>query len=314
MMSEVEARCPLCGKVTVAGLGAHPDFSGARIYACGECEFWFGSPAPSAAELQRYYETTYRQRRTWSTSREYLTLMRRRGVAQCRFIAPTQANIRTAVDIGCGVGALVLALTEAGVDAVGFDSDESVIRIGRERLRAKVHTDYVSTADARTTEPQDLLCLSHVVEHFADPVLELRQLSGRVRAGGYIFVEVPNCTSGMFQQGVETESHLGFFTPRSLQQLATRLALEVVKLEECGPVIEDYYRAKAVRRAQESARAGQGPLAKLIRLPAKIIRRLLPARTEFDGTFSTPRVGRDEPRLWLRALFRVPQKREHPAA
>lgn len=303
--SDVEAVCPLCGKVAVEALGAHPDFSASQIYACTGCEFWFGSPAPSAAELRHYYETTYRARRTWSTSREYLTLMRRRAAAQCQLIAPADAKIQTAVDIGCGVGALVRVLTDAGVDAVGFDSDESVIRIGREKLRANVRTDYVSTAESGPAERRDLLCLSHVVEHFADPVFELRQLLRGVRAGGYVFIEVPNCTAWMFAQRVETESHLGFFTACSLRQLAKRLALDVVKLEECGPVIEDYYRAKAARRAQESSRAAQGALTKALRLPMRITRRLLPPRTEFDGAFATPRAGGDAPRLWLRALFRV---------
>lgn len=296
--------CPLCGKAAGRRWGAHADFSGSQIHGCDGCEFWFGAPAPSAAALRRYYETTYRERRTWSASREYLALMRRRGAAQCRFIAPVARGIRTAVDIGCGVGGLVAALADAEVDAVGFDSDESVIRIGTEKLRANVRTDYVVTTEEAAAGRCDLLCLSHVVEHFAGPVEELGRLLRRVESGGYVFIEVPSCTSWMFEERVETESHLGFFTPRSLAKLGERLALEVVKMEECGPVTEDYYRAQGVRLDREAARGSQGAPGKLMGLPARLMRRISSPRTEFDGAYETVRTEGSSSRLWLRALFR----------
>jgi hypothetical protein len=59
---------PLCGLPTTERIATHPDFAGTAIYACRECDFGFGAPAPSDAELKGYYQTTYPQRRTWSSS------------------------------------------------------------------------------------------------------------------------------------------------------------------------------------------------------------------------------------------------------
>jgi 2-polyprenyl-3-methyl-5-hydroxy-6-metoxy-1,4-benzoquinol methylase len=300
--------CTLCGNDGVSRVQDHPDFAGVAIYRCHGCDYWFAHPAPSEATLKKYYETTYAQRRTWSGSLEYLTVMERRAAAQREFIGAELASVRRALDVGCGVGALVAELQRTGVDAVGYDSDETVIGIGRSRWGANIHSGHLAGTDA--TPRFDLLCLSHVVEHFAHPPSDLRSVALNVRPGGWLFVEVPHCVPWMFEQRVATESHLAFFTPRSLGALAAAAGLEIVRLRNCGPpIVEQYLTQRA--RAGEAApsiwqRALQSAGHRVRRMAGQIAPRAWPVRTAYDGYFDLYHGTGDERGMWLRALMRIP--------
>lgn len=294
--------CPLCDRKTSARIQPHPDFAGLHIWCCSHCEFWFGAPRPRAEQLADYYRTVYGQRRTWATSAPYLAIMRRRARAQTSFIQPRRHRIRTAIDIGCGVGALVASLARRGVEAVGFDSDANAIATGREVFGANIHQGHVEQVEG--DQHHDLLCLSHVVEHFADPVADLHQLLAVVRPGAFLFIEVPQCNPWMFDRRVPTESHLGFFTLRSLNVLARRLKLKVLRAENCGPCLQSYYErgpftvappGRCVSRLQSVARR--------LRPLDAVVTRLLPVRTEFDGCYESYSPPAGETRLWIRALL-----------
>lgn len=298
--------CPLCAKA-VAGPGQpHPDFPGSSIHECRDCGYWFAYPVPSAAALEDYYRTAYAQRRTWRNSIEYLTLMERRAAAQREFIGAELTAIRRALDIGCGVGALVAELQRSGIEAVGYDSDESVVRIGRDRWGANVHARHYTRAEA--TGPYDLLCLSHVVEHLAHPVADLREFALNVRPGGWLLVEVPQCIPWMFEQGVATESHLSFFTVHALGRLAAAAGLEVVRLHDCGPAIVEHYQAQRRREPPPSfgTRIGRAIGTRLRRVGGRIAPQLWPVRTEYDGFFGQIHATGTERGMWLRVLLRRP--------
>lgn len=252
---------------------------------------------PSQADLEDYYRSVYGVRRIWSKSVEYLVLMERRAAAQRKFIGAELAEVRSALDIGCGVGALVEELSQHGIDAVGYDSDATVVRVGRERWGAKLHEGHITGQSS--TQLFDLLCLSHVVEHLASPVEDLRELATRVRPGGLLFIEVPHCVSWLFSEGIETESHLGFYSERGLRVLAERAGLEMVRLRSCGPAIEDYHRSKRAKCAVPKM------TSQLKRLLAGVSARVGWVRTEFDGWFESYDSSNGKPRLWLRALLRA---------
>jgi len=298
--------CPLCGREVHRAGETHPDFGDTQILRCDTCDFWFGHPAPGAEELARYYETVFGARRQWSKDPAFLAIMERRATAQIAFVGDHLAGVRTALDIGCGVGALVAELTRAGIQAVGFDSDETVVQIGRTRWGANLQRGHV---DANTAGPPvDLLCLSHVVEHFADPVGELGRLAARVRPGGFVFIEVPRCTPWMFAQGVDSESHLGFFSHRSLHILAQRTGLDPLRLASCGPPIETFYWNRVARAELRSGarRIVAGLRTRWSRGLARLDSRRWPIPTEFDGYYDAYDAGGVEQGIWLRALLRRP--------
>lgn len=302
MIGTAVERCPLCLRDSGERIQSHPDFYGLHIWRCSSCDFWFAAPSPSAEYLADYYRTVYGQRRTAVTAKPYLAIMRRRARAQTAFIRPRTHRIQTAIDIGCGVGALVAALARQGVNAIGYDPDQLAIETGRSVFRANIHQGHVHRYDGLNC---DLLCLSHILEHLPNPVAALGQLLTPVRPGGYIFVEVPQCNPWMFRQRVPTESHLSFFTLRSLESLARTLKLTVRQIANCGPDIIDYYSRDHTSATPQSD--WPSPLQSILRGSRieRIAKRFSPVRTEFDGYFRSYSPRGCETRMWIRALFEL---------
>ncbi|MCP5028380.1 MAG: methyltransferase domain-containing protein [Actinomycetia bacterium] len=136
--------------------------------------------------------------------------LRRAGAAALEFNAPLSseradqlvafaaAHGSTAVDLGCGRGALLLRLARAGLSGVGVDSDPSVIETARTHadelgLAARVSFE---VADAGLwSEPADLaVCIgsSHTVGG-TDPMFDgLAQLAEAAVVGDGVWMATPD--------------------------------------------------------------------------------------------------------------------------
>jgi SAM-dependent methyltransferase len=140
-------------------------------------------------------------------------------------LAEARAGERV-LDLGCGAGRFVAALTGAGADAVGVDVAEAAL----ERARA-----VAPGADLRLLEPDgsiplehgsvDLVWCSEVLEHVADVGYLLAEVRRVLRPGGRLLVTVPY--HGRVQAAAialtrfeahfdPLGQHLRFFTRRSL--------------------------------------------------------------------------------------------------
>lgn len=93
------------------------------------------------------------------------------------------------LEIGCGAGGILKAIGEAGWGPVtGVDLGGDYLEFGRNAGLTLIQGDY------RTHIPngsQQLIVLSHVLEHLLDPVQALREMKEKLRPGGYLLIEVP---------------------------------------------------------------------------------------------------------------------------
>jgi 2-polyprenyl-3-methyl-5-hydroxy-6-metoxy-1,4-benzoquinol methylase len=295
--------CPICGGSELFDVCAHGDFSGARLWWCPPCQHAFAAPEPSLSELDLYYKDTYSQQRRRYFGEEYCVLMERRARAQISFVQAALSDAGSthalrawrAIDWGCGVGALVAMLEKMGVNAVGYDSDSEAIAVGQARWRAHVEVPAPDTLNASRGR-FDLLTLSHVVEHLPRIHETLRSVIATVRPGGYVFIEVPNCSGLMRGVGVDLESHLQFFSQGSLTSLLGSLNVDVLRCATCGPGLEParVHRATRIAKAMESSvRVALGHL----RLTAKY------SKTMYDGYYDY--YPKETEGIWLRCVGRV---------
>lgn len=95
---------------------------------------------------------------------------------------------------------------------------------------------YVGTLDERVKdESVDLFILSHVMEHFPNPIQEMIRVIRKVRKGGYIFIEVPGifsrakntCVANTFQN-----VHVYLFYKDFLEVFYHKLGLRVIYIDE----------------------------------------------------------------------------------
>jgi len=105
------------------------------------------------------------------------------------------------------------------------------------------------------------------------------------------------------------ESHLGFFTARSVVRLAERLGLEVLRLRDCGPVIASYYAAWSRDRARGWAFLRRWLPKSVRRIVCEVLgvfRHPPYARNESEGFFDAYGNPGEPGRLWLRVLLKKP--------
>jgi 2-polyprenyl-3-methyl-5-hydroxy-6-metoxy-1,4-benzoquinol methylase len=148
------------------------------------------------------------------------------------------------LDLGCSGGRLAERLRNLGHSVTGVDSVE--IDGVHGRVDRFVLGDLEDGVPADAGGGYDVVIAADVIEHVSRPGSLLRQMTGVVAADGEILVSTPNfahwyprirVAAGMFgydRRGILDETHLRFFTRRSLLRLVRASGLEVRDLRCTG--------------------------------------------------------------------------------
>lgn len=216
-----------------------------QMVVCKQCSLGRTDPVLDDASLASFYEFEFSRLHRGATSptEKYLEYVIPAGESLYKFLEtqiPT-GDLTTVAEVGCATGANLLPFQSAGKQVVGFDFDESYMAYGKDRGVAMQYGDY---KESLPHESQDLLILSHVLEHLPDPVSELRELALRVKAGGFLYVEVPGIfsitqrwkhTPGLYHQN----DHIYHFHEAYLRAVFESLGLEVVYCDQwCKAIVK----------------------------------------------------------------------------
>jgi 2-polyprenyl-3-methyl-5-hydroxy-6-metoxy-1,4-benzoquinol methylase len=124
---------------------------------------------------------------------EDATVVLRQAIG-CRFANSTAATKPSFLDVGCGMGAYLLAAERLGFDVMGFEPSVDHAYVATKRLQLRVISDYFSP-DKVGGRTFDLIMLSHVLEHIYAPKQFLHGLISVLKPGGILIVITPNCDS-----------------------------------------------------------------------------------------------------------------------
>lgn len=142
-------------------------------------------------------------------------------------------NISEVVEIGCGAGGILLPFKKEGKNVCGYDFDMDYLNYGKSKgVEIKYGDWYIKTADNSC----DLIILSHVLEHFLNPLAELKKIISKIRVGKYLMVEVPGILNIHNAYGNPIlyfqNAHVYNFYEQSLRVFFEKLGLEVVYGDE----------------------------------------------------------------------------------
>ena len=142
-------------------------------------------------------------------------------------------DVHRVAEVGCGAGGILLPFREAGMETDGYDYGETYLKYGRTKGLSLHQGDFYQLAEDEST---DLVILSHVLEHFLDPVLEVRRILRKIRPGGYLLVEVPGIfhihASYVVILDYFQNAHVYNFSQCHLKALFESLGLDVVYGDE----------------------------------------------------------------------------------
>ena len=162
------------------------------VTGCRRCGIVFAHPLPTPAQLDAFYageaqgwedrldeqddQDAFMDRKHERYRRELELL----GHA----LEGTGGTGRRVLDFGCGLGAWLDALGEAGWETEGLEPGAAQRAATAQRHRV---------VDAVSGAPRyDLIVLNHVLEHLRDPVATLRELRAAARPGARLYASSPN--------------------------------------------------------------------------------------------------------------------------
>src|SRR5260221_147681 len=98
-------------------------------------------------------------------------------------------DIETVFEVGCNMGGNIYPFHQKQKSVSGCDYDDEYLRYGN----SKGLNLYQGEVNDQITpdNSQDLIILSHVMEHFAKPVNSLNEIAKKIRPRKYLLVEVP---------------------------------------------------------------------------------------------------------------------------
>lgn len=213
-----------------------------RTVLCRACGLVRTDPRLDQASYTDFYTHYYRPLYERPQQTGHMLFNYQQANAQRRYQFIQQNTTLTSdahiLELGCGGGWNLLPFQAAGYNPVGYDYDQDYLTLGRSYGLA---LETGGRVEVEVTKQQfDLVILSHVVEHFADPIQEVRHLLPLLKPNGLLYVEVPSIL------GVKVNllkyfqnAHTYSFVPQTLQSVMASAGYEMVAI---SPLIESLWR------------------------------------------------------------------------
>ena len=97
-------------------------------------------------------------------------------------------DINNLLEIGCGSGGILYPFHKMKLSCTGVDYDEAYMEYGRLKGLSLIYGNYKNIIEDNSV---DLLILSHVMEHFSNPIEDMINVINKVKSNKYLLVEVP---------------------------------------------------------------------------------------------------------------------------
>lgn len=228
--------CPICQYEDmrhysrVASLFNRGEFI--RYEKCRDCGTVFRNPRlPPEYRLARYEEpemSAESKRLKPKNQVHYAYMMK-----QIEQLLPAGSG-RRLFDFGCGAGGFLLEAQKAGFDVMGLELSKDLARHVISEYEIPVFQGLVDAPEF-AQETFDVILSSQVFEHLLDPRQTLAALIKHLRRPGLLLIEVPNqldIRERLRRGSMMDDSHLFYFTARSLSRMLESEGLRVVRVQE----------------------------------------------------------------------------------
>lgn len=240
------SQCPICQRSDPrpAGLVAQVEY-----LQCDECGHLFCGISPSAEFLEAYYKAdNSAQRKTYLENADGVIDNRQSQIAleKALFVNEVARNFTSGVeqgsplwvDIGSGVGDLLVSALGLGFDVHGFEPDEAQVQVALNR-GVPTTSAYISPREPipEPIQHADIVSLLNLLEHIAHPVEFVSHLTAGNRTGSFVAIEVPRqpSVSSILQLSGFYQSHRHIYPPEHLQIFSEQSITKLLKFCDYEP-------------------------------------------------------------------------------
>lgn len=237
-------RCILCGSQECTGSRAHfAPFLVERMFNdkniqtklihCKKCNFWFSRYRPNDLEMEKLYagyrgEEYVRQRKKYEPgysaefyeSADYMVKRKQElGVFFRKWIECDL--IHTLLDYGGDEGQYI--------PDPFCNAEKYVFEISGKKVRDGIIL--LNDLEEVKRKRFDLVMCCQVLEHVSDPIEVIENMTGVLKKGGYLYIEVPNSNVFMAYFDVEIHEHINFFFRETMLFIASKMGFRVRTIE-----------------------------------------------------------------------------------
>ena len=196
--------CPICEIKPTKYIGkrggsSHRENLGVetQIWSCGACQLIFPNPMPFPTRgLGQHYEVDadqYFQAHDKDIRLEGAFSL----IEQAENMLGRKGRL---LDVGVGRGEILIAAKERGWEVEGVEPSQSFAQYAEDRIGVKIWNQPVE--DTKIPENVfDVVILAAVLEHLYDPDEVIKKISGILKPGGLLFLDVPNEKGLFFKVG-----------------------------------------------------------------------------------------------------------------
>jgi 2-polyprenyl-3-methyl-5-hydroxy-6-metoxy-1,4-benzoquinol methylase len=233
-------QCPACKSIDIFPKLEVQDYTVSNekfsIWHCANCSLRFTQDVADQSAIGKYYQSdnyiSHSDTKTGLVNSLYhsirkFTLNLKRALVQKQ----TQLKSGSILDIGCGTGAFLNTMKEAGWKITGLEPDETAIK--KAKALYQIHPQSPSELFNLSDQQFDAITMWHVLEHVHQLNEYLFQLRKILKDNGTLFIAVPNYTSFDAQFYKETWAaydvprHLYHFSPKSIEMLVKRYGMKI---------------------------------------------------------------------------------------
>ena len=233
--------CPSCGQKNIAAVLSAEDFTVSHerfeVWECKDCTIRFTQKIPGINEIGSYYQSENYISHS-DTSKGIInklyhkvrnrTLIKKRNMIK-KITGKSTGNI---LDVGCGTGAFLKTMQQAGWQITGLEPDETARRKAKELYNLDL--DGPDKLFALPANSFDAITMWHVLEHVHELHNYIKTLKNLLKPRGKLFIAVPNYTCydekiyREFWAAYDVPRHLYHFSPQSMYKLLSIHNMQVV--------------------------------------------------------------------------------------
>jgi len=204
---------------------------------CEECGFLFAARHMDLSVLRSLLKDGYAERageleEAWKAPYRLERAKRRMRFLNACVSLPKAPRV---LEIGSYIGHFLYLGVAEGWQIEGIEPEGRTAAFARAKTGAPVHVCLVEEFVKREPQQFNGVCMFHVLEHLPDPVQVLRDLRRLLTEDGWLCLEVPNgdlCGEGDWSRFFcADETHLWFFSSRTLRVVLKRAGFQVEKVE-----------------------------------------------------------------------------------
>lgn len=248
--------CNLCGSEDFSQVHVGDRYGmGIVTVICNKCSLFFTNPRPKEEIFKEFYAKHYRKFYEFAktpsldyiqkhnfTTRANITFSYLEKYILNNF---PQKDCLKVLDIGCSEGSILRTIQDRStknIEAYGIEPSKKFSEFASKYSGAKIFTGTLNQfCEHYGLLPQfDFIILNHVLEHFLDPLGQLKIVNKLLNSNGLVFIEVPNILGNWSGINMLHIAHIYHFHEVVLQNMLAKAGFSPVEISKEGNYIHPW--------------------------------------------------------------------------